>query len=208
MMNTSIRLTELEKDALKETANIGAGNASAALSRVIKRKINLVVSNIDYVPLSTAGSCVLGPKKLVVGIYTSISKGLQGNLIAIFPVKNALLLARTARRSRGKKTSVLTKADEKALEKIGDVLSASYFASLGMFLGVKLRWKPARLVSTCGESILDLLTLQLDSAYHRALIVNTLFQVDLTPIKGELKLLLAVESLPPLLKSIQEKLVE
>ena len=43
------RLTEMQRDTLREMANIGAGNASTVLSKIAGREIKLTVSALEVI---------------------------------------------------------------------------------------------------------------------------------------------------------------
>ena len=92
-MSTEMKFTEIEYDALKETSNVGAGNASIALSEIINKKVNLVISDVKYAPLGEISKFLTGPQKLIVAIYTPISKGMSGNIMIMLEKENALALA-------------------------------------------------------------------------------------------------------------------
>ena len=77
-------LTDMEKDALIETANIGAGNASAALSMKVEKKINITVSDIDFIGVNEIEETLEAPDKVAVGVYTPIIEGLSGAVVLLF----------------------------------------------------------------------------------------------------------------------------
>ena len=59
--------TEIELDALRELANIGAGNAATSLSGLLGRSIDVAVPNACALPLADAlGAVAAGLEEVVI----------------------------------------------------------------------------------------------------------------------------------------------
>lgn len=210
MGEENVKLSDLEKDALKETANIGAGHASTALSEIVKKKVNLVVSDIDFISIKDIQSEIQGPQKLVVGIYTPIIKDMKGTIITIFNTESAINLARVADIAKNPeliaRDFIITDADKETLKVIGNVISESYIKSLNTFLEMDMAYDKTNIISTFGESIIDLITLSIDPDAKDALLIMNEFNVEMTKIQGQFILLLGIKSLDSVLQRIRQKL--
>ena len=89
----TVKLSDIEKDALKEVANVGAGQATVPFSDMVKSKVLLSISDVDFVSLSNLEKVIDGPKRLVVAIYTPILKDMAGHIVIMFTKDIVLKLA-------------------------------------------------------------------------------------------------------------------
>mgnify|MGYP006297295131 CR=1 FL=1 len=155
---THPKITDIEKDALRETANVGSGNAAKLLSDLLEKRVDLKISNTDFISLKQAQQQIAGPQSLVVGVYTPLRKGVSGNIVIIFNKESAKSLASTIH-SQNDSPEIITESDKKVLKKIGTTLSGSYVDSLNRFLDLDLMYDKTNIVSTFGESIIDIIML-------------------------------------------------
>ena len=73
---------EIEFDVLTEIGNIGAGNATTALSQLINARIDMRVPKVDLLGFSELAEIVGGAETLVAGILLS----LEGDVDGMMPV--------------------------------------------------------------------------------------------------------------------------
>ena len=205
-MAKSKKLSDIERDALDETANVGAGNASMALSDLMDKKVNLVLNGVSLISTDSIEKVVDGPKNLVVGVYAPISKDISGSMVIVFKKDSAFNMVNAIQGKKGKRDTVLTKDDEKELKTVGKIISDSYIQSLNQLLDLKMDFGDLNVLSTFGDSIIDIIMLGVDPDHKGALYMNTAFSVDKTDIEGEFILILAVKSLDTVLKKIRSKL--
>jgi chemotaxis protein CheC len=197
-------ITSLDLDALKETANIGTGNASIALSNIFKKKVNITLPNVELSDSSQISRMVAGPDEMVVGIYSQIMEGMQGNILTLMPIDSALSITR-AFLSKDINAKNIDEKDKQLLQKIGTAIYSSYLTSLAKFFEKKVTFAPPSVVSTYGSSIHEFLLLHLGSD-EKILVIKLGFDIDKTEIKGDFLLLFTYESLTPLLSNIHLKM--
>ena len=63
------KLDNLQKDALKEIGNIGAGNAATSLSTLLNKRINMNVPNIFILPFSQVVELMGGAENRLQGLF-------------------------------------------------------------------------------------------------------------------------------------------
>lgn len=198
--------SELELDALKETSNVGAGNASIALSEVVNKKVELVVSDVNFASIAEIGPLLAGPQKLVVGIFTPIHESMSGNVLMMLEKENALALANQVLQIQNREDDVLTKNDEEGLKTVGAVVTEYYVKSLNDFLAMNMRCDETNIVTTFGESILDVIMANVEPDIKDVLMIKTDFTIEQTPIAGQFVLLLAVKSIDSLLAALRKNM--
>lgn len=201
----SMEISAIEFDALKETANIGTGHASMALSTLFKKKVNISLPLLDLTKPSGLSSKISEPDEMIVGIYSKIMQGMEGNIITILPLDSAIDITNTFLKEDKKPEDGLSEYDKALLQKVGVAIYASYLTSLAKFFGKKITFEPPNVISTFGSSIHDFLTLNMDNS-ENLLLIKLGFSIEETNIKGDFLLLLSSESLIPLLSNIHSKM--
>ncbi len=203
----NIKLTTLERDALKEVENIGAGNTATAMSQLIGKKVDITVPKIEIVALNKIHKKVTSHQRMVVALYTPVSGDLQGNVISVlFSKPEALKVADLLQKRKGGKSTVLTDLDQDALKEFGDILAGSFLTALSCFLNLKLERSYQKLVYTFGESIIDLVLLDIKRTMKHALLIHTQFKVPAIKVEGEFTMMIAMKSLSPLLAALKRKI--
>ena len=66
------QLSDVQFDVLKEIGNIGAGNATTALSAMLNIKVDMSVPNVALLPFSEISSVVGSEEDTVVGILIEL----------------------------------------------------------------------------------------------------------------------------------------
>src|SRR5690625_1768076 len=88
-MMSVVTLSNLQKDALKEICNIGAGNATTSLSQLMDKKIVMNVPKVKVIPFDEVMHMIGGPEQIVVGMYFKIHGEAPGTVYFILSVEEA-----------------------------------------------------------------------------------------------------------------------
>src|SRR2546429_4026724 len=78
-------LKELQIDALREVANIGAGHAATALSQLTNRRIMISVPQINIVRLEEVPDLLGTPQDVVAAVLMHMLGDLTGRTLLLFP---------------------------------------------------------------------------------------------------------------------------
>lgn len=204
-LEKSMEISAIELDALKETANIGTGHASMALSSIFKKKVNISLPVLELTNAESISSKISTPDEMIVGIYSKILEGMEGNIITILPIDSALDITNTFLMEDKKADEGLSEQDKKLLQRVGTAIYASYLTSLAKFFEKKITFEPPNVISTFGSSIQDFLILNMGNT-DKLLLIKLGFNIEQTTIKGDFLLLFSSDSLTPLLASIRKKI--
>ena len=82
-------LKELQFDALKEVANIGAGHAATALSQMTNKKIMISVPEVTVTPLEEVPEVLGHPEEVVAAVLMHMMGDLTGRTLLLFPEPSA-----------------------------------------------------------------------------------------------------------------------
>ncbi|PLW79789.1 hypothetical protein C0585_05915 [Candidatus Woesearchaeota archaeon] len=196
-----LSISDIDLDAIKETANIGTGNAATALSNLFKKRVNISLPDLKVMPLAEAAKSITGPKEMVVGIYSKIKEGMDGNILLMVPISVALSMTNTFLPNASSNNKI--DENEKALlQKIGAATYISYLTSLAKFFKSKITFDPPNVISTFGESIFDFMVANVN-ADEEVMTIKLGFDIENTDIQGDFLLLFTIKSLKPLLSNIK-----
>jgi chemotaxis protein CheC len=186
-----IALTDEQQDILKEIGNIGTGNAVTALSRLVKKKIDVTLTDVGIIPLDELPGQFGGPQEKVCGIFCHIDKPSQATILNIFemqPLMN-LIADLAGGKSKINPAKVKTKndLDDYAISTIiemGNIMAGHYASALADLLGTKLMIDiPEFTMSNAGE-IGEFLSQDLKAIAEFFIIIKTSIKVSDLKLKG------------------------
>ncbi len=147
-------LNEIQYDVLREIGNIGAGNATTALSQMLNQKMDMSVPKVALVPFNEISE-IMGPEdQTVVGILLGFEGDIYGMMMFLFDTKSAHHLA-NALMMQDRETGVDSGADfsemeMSALKEIGNIVSGSYLTAISKLTTLKM-------ISTIPEMTIDMI---------------------------------------------------
>ena len=136
--------TEIELDALRELANIGAGTAATSLSGLLGMPIDVAVPTAAALPLADAIDAAGPPELCVTGVAIPLGGELAGAALMLFPEQDVATLC-----------GLLGLEDDSeyaasALGEVVNILCASYLGALSDMTGLAIELGPP-------EQVVDML---------------------------------------------------
>jgi chemotaxis protein CheC len=131
-------LKELQLDALKEVANIGAGHAATALSQLTNRRIMINVPQIEITRLEDVPRTFGDPEAVVAAVLMHVLGDLTGRTLLLVPEENAWLLCDLLLRRSAGTTQTIGELEESSLKEAGNILAGAYLNALSDFMGMML----------------------------------------------------------------------
>ncbi|MBR9675596.1 hypothetical protein GOV05_01155 [Candidatus Woesearchaeota archaeon] len=199
---SKFKVEQIELDAIKETANIGTGNASKALSNIFKKRVNITLPDLVIAKLSEIDGIIAGPNEMVVGILSKIKDGMKGNILTIIPIKSALDITKTFAPDHERGSEGLDETDKLLIQKVGVAIYSSYLSSLAKFFQKKITFEPPSVISTYGRTVHDYVLLHFENI-SEFMVIKVGFKIEDTEIEGEFVLLFTIESISSLLYNIR-----
>jgi chemotaxis protein CheC len=198
-------VSAIELDALKEVANIGSGNASIALSSIFNKRVNISTPIVQIVQLDNIPKDFKNENGIVVGVYSRLLEGMEGNVVIFFPTSAALKFVSVLKGHELGNKEVLNKDEEDLLRKVSSVIYTAYISGLATFFEQKIIFSDPDLISSYSNTFLDSILSRLDQK-ENILIININFVIEDTEINGDFTLVLTMNSLAPLLTKINKKM--
>jgi len=158
-MEDLLSLKELQLDALREVANIGAGHAATALSQLIGETIMISVPTISVARLEEVPPHITTPDEPVAAVLMHMLGDLTGRTLLVFPRRTALRLAELLLHRRDD-AEEFTDMQQSAIKEAGNILSSAYMNALSDFMGMMLIPSPPSLAVDMSSAVLTTAHLQ------------------------------------------------
>lgn len=148
------QLNDIQYDVLREIGNIGAGNATTALSQMLNQKMDMSVPKVALVPFNEISDVMGSEDQTVVGIMLGFEGEVEGMMMFLFDTKSAHHLVNTLM-MRDKEDGVeggaeFSDMDMSALNEIGNIVSGSYLTAISKLTNLKM-------ISTVPEMTIDMI---------------------------------------------------
>ena len=76
-------MDSIQFDVLKEIGNIGAGNATTALSKMLNVKVDMKVPKVDLLEFKELPDVIGGAENIVAGILLQLEGSIEGMMMFI-----------------------------------------------------------------------------------------------------------------------------
>lgn len=131
-------LKELQVDALREVANIGAGHAATALSQLTNRRIMISVPQIKVTRVEDVGELLGDPEEVVAAVLMHMLGDLTGRTLFVMTEPSTRLLCDLLLRRQPETTAAFHDLEQSAIKEAGNILGGAYMNALSDFMGMML----------------------------------------------------------------------
>lgn len=197
------RPSYLRIDALKELGNIGSAHAITGLSELLKKRIDVSITNVDIIPLQIIYTLFNGPESMVSVVYLEgYSEDFRGMMFLIFPHPEAQKMVEMATGSKVKELVVSDEMALSSLKEIGNIMCGCYLNTLAMFIGRRIMHSVPQISNDMLGAVMDsiLVDLSLESDY--AIVLETAFSLTQNECKGFLFFIPTSESIDTIFSAI------
>ncbi|MEO7997225.1 MAG: chemotaxis protein CheC [Gemmatimonadaceae bacterium] len=147
-------LKSIQLDALRETANIGAGHAATALSQMTGTTIMIKVPAINVTSMEDLPPQFIPDEEPVAAVMMHMLGDLSGRTLLVFPKPTVMRLAELMLRRPIGSSVALGEMETSAIKEAGNILSGAYMNALSDFLGMLLLPSPPSLVIDMSAAVL------------------------------------------------------
>lgn len=197
------RPSYLRIDALKELGNIGSAHAITGLSELLKKRIDVSITNVDIIPLQIIYTLFNGPESMVSVVYLEgYSEDFRGMMFLIFPHPEAQKMVEMATGSKVKELVISEEMALSSLKEIGNIMCGCYLNTLAMFIGRRIMHSVPQISNDMLGAVMDsiLVDLSLESDY--AIVLETAFSLTQNECKGFLFFIPTSESIDTIFNAI------
>ncbi len=170
-------LTDLERDALREVANIGAGHAATALSQMTGRRIMISVPEVSVRRLEEVALLVGPPDTVIAGVLMHVMGDLTGRTLVVLGQDSAHALCELLLR-RPSQGPTFDAMQQSTIKETGNILCSAYLNALSDFLGMMLVPSVPALVVDLAGAVLTTAYLNFGHDRDAVFCVETTFRIE------------------------------
>ncbi|MCI9065175.1 MAG: chemotaxis protein CheC [Lachnospiraceae bacterium] len=161
-------------DVLKELGNIGAGNATTALSQMIQCKIDMAVPQVQLLEFKELGAAMGGEEVVMAGIYLAIDGDIKGSIMFLLE-KNAAKHLVSKLMGMESQEDDLSEMELSALKEVGNIITGAYLNSLSSITNLTIFPSVPDLTVDMAGAILSVPAIEFAALGDRMLMIQTQF---------------------------------
>lgn len=195
-----VNITDQYYDVLKEIGNIGAGNATTALSQMLNTRVDMAVPRVRLMEFKEVGTTMGGEDQLVAGIYLGVEGDITGSIMFIQRKESA-------RNMVSKLMGMELEGDDfnelelSALKEIGNIITGAYLNSLSTLTNFCIYPSVPELCIDMAGAIMSVPAIEFGTIGDRILMIQTDFADD-ADMSGYFILMPDEESYDKILKAL------
>lgn len=191
-------------DVLKEIGNIGAGNATTALAKLLDAKIDMRVPKVNLLGFSEITSTIGNEEDVMVGILLSLEGDVNGMMMFLLDTASAQKLVNTVMKRENDDTKEIYDFDEielSALNEIGNIITGAYLSALSDLTKLTIVSSVPSLQVDMTGAILSIPAIEFSKIGDKVLFIETQFD-DESQINGYFILVPELDSYDVILSSL------
>lgn len=188
-------------DVLREIGNIGAGNATTAISNMLNMKVDMQVPQVKLLTFQELGGAISAEDEIIAGIYLEVKGDIGGSMMFLLQLDSAHYLVNTLMGRGEDYDEDFNDMDISALKEIGNIISGSYLSALSSLTQLTITSSVPFLAIDMAAAILSVPAIQFGQYGDNALLIETEFGDDVR-INGFFILLPEMDSYEQILKSL------
>ncbi len=177
-MNQLENLSDLQTDVLKELANIGAGNATTALAKMVGKRIEIGVPDIQLVKLSDLQDFIGEAEKVMTGILIELSGEINGVMMFLVDetISNQMI---NILLHRDKNANVQYDDMEKSvIMEIGNIIISAYLKSISQMTRLEVIPSVPMFQIDMASALLSVPATQFCIISDKVLMIQTQFSLE------------------------------
>ncbi len=209
---SKIELSEVQRDALQEVGNIGAGNAANALAQMINKRVDINIPSVQMVELDDYANSISRKDEKLLVAWSNVVGRARATVLTIFNLKDAvditsIIVDDTSKRQIDLRKKINKASDfpdlyKSALSELGHILGSHYVSAIGNLLGLKLMTEPPDMSVDTGQQLFRILKEEIGLLKKLSLVIDTSVIVTDFKITGTFLFIPNLETLQELLDAL------
>ncbi len=195
-------INNYQLDVLKELGNIGAGNATTALSQMIDKKIDMGIPQVNIVEFKDLADVLGGAENPVVGILLNVEGNINGMMMFVLEQHSAHNLVNLLMNRDINAFEDFSEMDLSAIKEIGNIISGAYLSSLSALTNLKIISSVPYMAIDMAGAILSVPAIEFGKVGDRALLIQTDFGEGQNKVYGYFILIPDIDSYKTILESL------
>ncbi len=162
-------------DILKELGNIGAGNATTALSQMINAKVDMNIPKVELLEFKELSDMVGGAETIVAGILLMLEGDVDGMMMFMLDRTSARNLVSLLMGTEILDSKKFSELEISALKEIGNIISGAYLSSLSALTNLTIISSVPYLSIDMAGAILSVPAIEFGKVGDKALLIESQF---------------------------------
>jgi chemotaxis protein CheC len=202
MMDNFDNIDSVQMDILKEIGNIGAGNATTALSQLINRRIDMGIPVVKVLEFKDLSEVLGGAENPIVGILLGLEGDISGMIMFVLEQSAAHILINMLMGKNIDNFEDFDEMDLSALKEIGNIISGAYLSSLSSLTNLRILATVPYMAIDMAGAILSVPAIEFGKVGDKALLIQTDFGGDRENVFGYFILIPDMPSYGIILRSL------
>lgn len=195
-------IDNMQLDILREIGNIGAGNATTALSQMINKKIDMGIPVANVLEFKEVSEILGGAENPVVGILLAVEGEINGMMMFVLEQSGAHNLVNMLMGRELDSFEAFDEMDLSALKEIGNIITGAYLSSLSSLTNLKIVASVPYMAIDMAGAILSVPAIEFGKIGDKALLIQTDFGGEAEHVFGYFILIPDLDSYSKILKSL------
>jgi len=195
-------MDDFEFDVLTEIGNIGAGNATTALSQLINTKIDMDVPKVEMLTFAELAEIIGGAETLVAGILLNLEGDIEGSMLFVLESSAARLFVQQLMQCVTDDKGEFSDLEKSALQEIGNIISGAYLSAISSMTNLTINVSVPSLAFDMAGAILSVPAIEFGKLGDKALLIESAFKDMNVDISGYFILIPTMESYGRIMKSL------
>ncbi|WP_010167695.1 chemotaxis protein CheC [Candidatus Epulonipiscium viviparus] len=203
MIRLRDEITDHTLDALKEVANIGAGNAITALSQLLNKKISMNVVQVDVQDISELSKIYHEEDVFIVANVIEIVGDMRAVLMLVLEESSAKEIIFNVLGIQVNNLHELGEMELSLLSELGNILAGNYLNAIGTFVNLTISQSTPQIVMDMATAILSIPLIEFCDEYLDTLLIRTYFESDHMLLTGNYLFVLDKETERKIMNSMR-----
>ena len=165
-------------DVLKEIGNIGAGNATTALSTMLGEKVDMAVPKVRLMEFKDVGTTMGGEEQIVAGIYLVVQGDINGSIMFIQRRESAKNMISHLMGMASEDEENFSEMELSALKEIGNIITGAYLNSLALLTNLTIYPSIPDVCIDMAGAVLSVPAIEFGTVADKLLLIETDFNDD------------------------------
>ena len=195
-------IDNMHLDILREIGNIGAGNATTALSQLINKRIDMGIPKVNLLEFKELAEVLGGAENPIVGILLGVEGEINGMMMFVLEQSSAHNLVNMLMGQDLDHFDDFTEMDLSALKEIGNIITGAYLSSLSSLTNLKIIATIPYMAIDMAGAILSVPAIEFGKVGDKALLIQTNFGGENEKVYGYFILIPDMESYATIMTSL------
>lgn len=195
-------MNDVQLDVLREIGNIGAGNATTALAKMVNAKIDMKVPKVALVDFPNLSATIGNEEELMVAVLVTLSGDIKGMMMFMMDKKSTKFLIQQMLAGSGMEISDdFGDMEMSVVSEIGNIISGSYLTALSSLLKMSIDMSIPYTAIDMSAAIISVPAIEFGKIGDEVLLIQTDFGDDFD-VKGFFILIPELESYGKILTAL------